>query len=78
SEVIGRVVRTRTAVSPLFVSVGHRISLDAAVDWTLRLCQRDRNGAVSYRLPEPTRLADQLSKGRNLKAATPGKQVQMF
>ncbi|MEX0800643.1 MAG: deoxyribonuclease V [Dehalococcoidia bacterium] len=56
-EVIGLVLRTRTAVSPVFVSVGHRIGLAAAADWTLRLCQ-------GYRLPEPTRLADKLSRGR--------------
>ena len=51
-EVIGAVVRTRANVRPLYVSVGHRITLDEAVRWTLR-CAR------GVRLPEPTRLADQ-------------------
>ncbi|MFW6065560.1 MAG: endonuclease V, partial [Planctomycetota bacterium] len=49
-KVIGAVVRTRTAVKPLFVSVGHRVTLDNAVRWTLR-CTR------GVRLPEPNRLA---------------------
>ena len=52
-EVIGRAVRTRDGVRPVYVSIGHRLSLAAAVEITL-LCGR------RYRLPEPTRLADQL------------------
>jgi deoxyribonuclease V len=47
---IGMVVRTRTGVKPVFVSVGHRISLKCAVEWVLRTCR-------GYRLPEPTRQA---------------------
>jgi len=54
-EVIGTVLRTRAGVRPLFVSVGHRIGLDAAVDLVLAAAPR-------YRLPEPTRLADKLSR----------------
>ncbi len=55
-EVIGLVLRTRAGVAPLYVSTGHRIGLDEAADWVLRLCR-------GYRLPEPIRLADRLSKG---------------
>ncbi len=55
-EVIGSVLRTRTGVKPLFVSVGHRISLRAAEVWVLRCCR-------GYRLPEPTRLAHQAAGG---------------
>ncbi len=51
-KVIGTVLRTRTGVKPLYVSVGHRITLTDAVRWTLR-CSR------SVRLPEPTRRAHQ-------------------
>lgn len=58
-EVVGTVLRTRTGVRPLYVSIGHRISLEAAVEWVLACAPR-------YRLPEPTRLADKLSKGGNL------------
>ena len=52
-ETIGRVLRTRPNVKPLYVSVGHRVDLDAAVAATLA-CR------TKYRLPEPTRLADRL------------------
>jgi len=52
-RVVGTVLRTRTSVKPLYVSIGHKVSLDDAVRWTLR-CGR------GYRLPEPTRLAHQL------------------
>ncbi|MDP8949449.1 MAG: deoxyribonuclease V [Actinomycetota bacterium] len=49
-EVVGRVVRTRERVSPVYVSVGNRIDLDSAVELVLACCTR-------YRLPEPTRQA---------------------
>lgn len=52
-EVIGRVVRSQTGIRPLYISVGHRVSLPQAVELTLRACTR-------YRMPEPTRLADRL------------------
>lgn len=55
-EEIGRVVRTRARVKPVFVSVGYRITLPLAVEVVLR-CTR------GYRLPEPTRIADRLTKG---------------
>ena len=56
-EVIGVVLRTRTSVKPLYVSVGHKIGLDVAAQWVLRLAPR-------FRLPEPIRAADAISKGR--------------
>ncbi len=49
-KVVGRVVRTRKNVSPVYVSVGNRIDLDSAVDLVLACCTR-------YRLPETTRQA---------------------
>ncbi len=54
-EVVGAVVRTREGTRPLFVSVGHGIALEAAVALVLAACR-------GYRLPEPTRLADRLSR----------------
>ena len=54
-EVIGAVVRTRTRVKPMIISPGHRISLETSLRFVLD-CSR------GYRLPEPTRLADKLSK----------------
>jgi deoxyribonuclease V len=53
AEPIGAVVRTRDGIKPVFVSVGHRLSLEEAVELVLACVTR-------YRLPEPTRLADQL------------------
>jgi deoxyribonuclease V len=50
-ELIGKVVRTRDRVKPLFVSIGHRITLDEAVELVLAC-------GAGLRLPEPTRLAD--------------------
>jgi deoxyribonuclease V len=55
-EVIGVVLRTRTRVKPLFVSIGHRISLSSAIHYTLRCCTR-------YKLPETTRWAHRLASG---------------
>lgn len=49
-EHIGDVVRTRTNVKPVYVSVGHRVTLPEARDFVLRL-------APPYRLPLPTRAA---------------------
>jgi deoxyribonuclease V len=54
-ETIGAVLRTRAHVPPVFVSVGHRIGLEEAVLLTLQASRR-------YRIPEPTRLADKLSR----------------
>jgi deoxyribonuclease V len=53
-ETIGAVLRTRAGVKPLFVSVGHRVDLPAAIDFVLR-CTR------GYRLPETTRHAHRLA-----------------
>lgn len=54
-EQIGVVLRTRDNVQPLYVSVGHRVDLPSAVKLVLA-CR------TKYRLPEPTRVADKLSK----------------
>lgn len=54
-EVIGTVLRSRFGTAPLIVSPGHRVSIGRAADLVLAMTTR-------YRLPEPTRLADRLSK----------------
>ena len=54
-ETIGAVVRTRAHVKPIIVSLGHRISLETSLGYVLACCK-------GYRLPEPTRQADKLSK----------------
>ena len=55
-EVIGAVVRTRTGVKPVYVSIGHKIDLESAIAMTLRCCR-------GYRLPESTRLAHMAAGG---------------
>ncbi|MET0492787.1 MAG: endonuclease V [Actinoplanes sp.] len=54
-EVIGRAVRTQSNVKPVFVSAGHRIGLADSTTLAVRLSSR-------YRIPEPTRQADILSR----------------
>jgi deoxyribonuclease V len=60
-ETIGAVVRTRTNVKPVFVSVGHKCLLEDAIRVVLGC-------AVRYRLPEPTRLAHQAVSKIKLKS----------
>lgn len=56
-EQIGTVLRTKDKVHPVFVSIGHRISLETAVGYVLEC-------APKYRLPETTRLADRMASYR--------------
>lgn len=49
-EIIGAVVRTKERVSPIFVSIGHRIDLETSIKVVLECCR-------GYRLPEPSRQA---------------------
>ncbi|MCM5703834.1 deoxyribonuclease V [Larsenimonas salina] len=53
-ECIGAVLRTRERVKPLYISPGHRISLETSIEWVMRCLTR-------YKLPEPTRQADKLA-----------------
>jgi deoxyribonuclease V len=55
-EVVGAVVRSRPKGAPLFVSPGHKVSVQGAVEVVLA-CLRGRSI-----MPEPTRLADALVK----------------
>jgi deoxyribonuclease V len=60
-EVIGAVVRTRSHVRPVYVSVGHRADLETAVSLVLSC-------SAKYRLPEPTRWAHRVAGGETLSA----------
>lgn len=53
NKIIGKVLRTQDNVKPVFVSIGHKISLETAIDWILKV-------TTKYRLPETTREADHL------------------
>lgn len=54
-ELVAMAVRSKPRTKPLFVSVGHAIALETAVELVLA-CTR------GYRLPEPTRDADRLAE----------------
>jgi deoxyribonuclease V len=54
-ETVGTVLRTRTDVNPVYVSVGHCCTLDDAVALML-------DCSPKYKIPEPTRQAHRLSQ----------------
>lgn len=54
-EIIGCVLRTKDSIKPVFISAGHRISLETSVEICLR-CSR------GYRIPEPLRMAHILAR----------------
>lgn len=54
-EIIGAALRTRPGARPLYISIGHRISLESAIRFILLSCTH------GYRLPEPTRQAHHLA-----------------
>jgi len=56
-EIIGAVLRTKLGVKPVYVSIGHKISLESALYWVTQCCR-------GYRLPEPTRLAHLAAGGK--------------
>lgn len=62
-EVVGAVLRTRDNVSPVFVSVGHRVDLETAVSIVLDCAPR-------YRLPETTRWAHRMAGERPIREAS--------
>jgi deoxyribonuclease V len=52
--IVGKALKTKKNVKPIYVSIGHKISLESAVNITLNFSK--------YRIPEPTRLAHNLLK----------------
>jgi deoxyribonuclease V len=55
AKTVGAVVRTRKAVKPVFVSIGHRVNLRDSIKLVLQCCSK-------FRLPETIRQADMLSR----------------
>jgi deoxyribonuclease V len=58
-DVIGAVLRTRTRVKPVYVSVGHRVDLETAVSLVM-------NCTTKYRLPETARWPHRVAGGEPL------------
>ncbi|MDA8383022.1 MAG: deoxyribonuclease V [Betaproteobacteria bacterium] len=63
-ETIGAVLRTRPGTKPIYVSIGHRISLESAVRYVMACVTR-------YRLPETTRWSHRLASGHGEAAQWP-------
>jgi len=53
-ELIGAALRTRPGARPLYISIGHRITLEGAIRLVIAC-------TTTYRLPEPTRQAHRLA-----------------
>jgi deoxyribonuclease V len=58
-EQVGAAVRTRAGTQPVYVSIGHCVSLERAIDLVLKCCTR-------YRLPETTRYAHRAADGEKI------------
>ncbi|WP_109510193.1 endonuclease V [Nocardioides speluncae] len=65
---MGRALRTRAGVKPVFLSIGHLMDIEAATELVLRLTPR-------FRLPETTRHADRLCRQAHAPAKT-GRQIR--
>ena len=69
NEIIGAVVRSRSEVQPVYVSIGHKIDLKTAINYVLNCCR-------GYRLPETTRWAHRVAGGEEMKIE--GTQLSLF
>src|SRR5215211_3231085 len=69
-EVVGKVLRTRDGVSPVYVSVGNGIDLESSVELVLACCTK-------YRLPESTRQAHNAA-GRLRRGEEPGGTMRLL
>ncbi|SNS37922.1 Endonuclease V [Sphingomonas laterariae] len=68
-ELVAMALRTRPRAAPIYVSIGHRIALDTAIDWVMRLSE-------GRRLPLPIRLAhDAANATRRAYEATATHQI---
>jgi len=66
-EQIGVVLRTRSGIRPVYVSVGHKLSLATAIRFVMACVTR-------YRLPETTRWADRIASNRGTVTRPPRRQ----
>lgn len=70
TNVIGAVLRTREKTNPLYISPGHLMDVEHAVEFVMTCCTR-------YRLPEPTRWAHKVAGGEKL-PGNAGDQPALF
>ncbi len=71
TNVIGAVIRTREKTNPLYISPGHLMDVEHAVEYAMACITR-------YRLPEPTRWAHKVAGGENLPGSSMGDQPALF
>lgn len=69
-SVIGAALRTRKGVQPIYVSIGHKVSLETAIELVLRCC-------TGYRIPEPLRCAHRRARQKDQEPST-GTQPTLF
>ena len=74
-ETIGAVLRTRAGVHPIYISIGHRVDLNTAIEFALACSD-------GYRVPKPTREADhfvaQLKRGEAAPSSSTRAQSSLF
>ena len=70
-EQVGVALRTRPGTKPLFISIGHRISLATAIEYVMSC-------TTKYRLPETTRAADGLASHGRVPAITGEEQQRLL
>jgi len=70
-EQVGVALRTRPGAKPVFISVGHRISLATAIEYVMSC-------TTKYRLPETTRAADGLASHGRVPTIAGEEQQRLF
>jgi deoxyribonuclease V len=56
-EIIGAALCIKAGTKPIYVSIGHKVDLEAAIFWVMECCR-------DLRIPEPTRLAHLAAGGQ--------------
>jgi len=69
-ETIGAALRTREDCAPVYISAGHRVSLETALRLTLSVCD-------GTRIPKPTREADRFVSQTKRETAGHGQQLRI-